>query len=63
MSEILSKNGVVDTISLAFLPFEALGLVFRRTHPCICINLPRIIHRFDNANNVISWAVFFFKPL
>ena len=62
LSEILKHNAVFGTISLAFLPFQALCPVFGCTHPCSCINLPPIIHRFDNANKVVNWAVFFFKP-
>jgi hypothetical protein len=62
LSETLSHNAVLGVISLALLPFQELCRVFRRTQSCICINLPRIIRRFDNANKVVSWAVFFFKP-
>ena len=39
-----------------------LSPVLGRTHPCAPINLPRTIHKFDSANSVTSWAVFFFKP-
>ena len=33
-----------------------------RTHAWAPCNLPRTIHRLDNANSVVSCAVFFFNP-
>ena len=65
-SEISRGNFQMDVVFhgllAAFQPLPGLSPVLGRTHPCAPINLPRTIHKFDSANSVTSWAVFFFKP-
>lgn len=53
---------VFHGILAAFQPPPGLSPVLGRTHSCAPINFPRTIHKFDSANSVTSWAVFFFKP-
>ena len=45
-----------------FRPFQAAAPHCRRTHAWPSINLPRTIHKLDNANKVVSCAVFFLSP-
>ena len=46
----------------AFQPLQGLFPSCGRTHPFASISLPLTIHKFDSANSVTSWTVFFFKP-
>ncbi len=54
-----SCKRAAGSVSLRLPAFLAIS---RRTHACDPSSLPRTIHKFDSANSVKSWAVFFFKP-
>jgi hypothetical protein len=63
ISQEISKNSCPLAAALGlFSPAQGHRPVFGRTHAFAPINLPRTIHKLDSANNVKSWAVFFFNP-